>query len=155
MAVCVDCTISYSQLKNEIHRLESELRKKGPADRGLCLGLPLPNQSISHIYSPQLPPPSPHVSGGHPPLAGNDAHRLFTFICPPGGPSMRKERPLLGPGDRSHHQGCIGPRCLYAADTHPDSITTRSRGLQRIRTKSSGSQLHVELSQHLDSAFLD
>ncbi|KAG7999783.1 hypothetical protein GBF38_000164 [Nibea albiflora] len=153
MAVCVDCTISYSQLKNEIHRLESELRKRDQLTEGFVSVAAAQSKHISHLQS-STSTSFTHVSGGHPPLADNDAHRLFTSICPPGGPSMRKERPLLGPGDRSHHQGCIGPRCLYAADTHPDSIT-RSRGLQRIRTKCSGSQLHVELSQHLDSAFLD
>uniref|UniRef100_A0A3P8WJD6 Uncharacterized protein n=1 Tax=Cynoglossus semilaevis TaxID=244447 RepID=A0A3P8WJD6_CYNSE len=65
MAVYVDCTISHLQLKNEINRLESELRKRDQLIEGFISVAAAQSKHISHLQSltftapPAPSPPSP------------------------------------------------------------------------------------------------
>ncbi|KAG8009274.1 hypothetical protein GBF38_017395, partial [Nibea albiflora] len=109
----------------DIRVLESELRKRHQQIEGFVLVVKAYlTFTVLNFHRSACFTSFTHVSGGlgfrgHLPMAGNDAHRLFTFTCPPGGPSMRKERPLLRPGDRSHHQGCIEPiSCRHPSRQH-------------------------------------
>uniref|UniRef100_A0A0F8AZE7 SGNH hydrolase-type esterase domain-containing protein n=1 Tax=Larimichthys crocea TaxID=215358 RepID=A0A0F8AZE7_LARCR len=102
MAVCMDCTITYSQLKNEIQRLESELRKRDQLIEGFVSVAAAQSKHISHLQSSTFTaPPAPSPPSPMSPVVSDSAATLPWQATMHTGMSPLPARPEDRPCEKS------------------------------------------------------
>ena len=105
MAVCVDCSTSYSQLKNEIHQLKSELQKRDQLIEGFVSVAAAQSKHIkthlsmqsSTFAAPSAPSPPSLMS----PVVSDSAATLLWQVTMHIGTLPSPARPEERPGEES------------------------------------------------------